>query len=83
MSGFRKSPLSLAGFDYYYVNCLHYRNRIMELIRDVWSECVVPGEWCDVLLVPMLKVTVRGEQRLQPSWNVQDSPGFVDIVLCP
>ena len=20
--------------------------------------------------------------RLQPSWNVQDSPGFVDIVLC-
>ena len=44
---------------------------------------VVPGEWCDVLLVPTLKVTVRGEQRLQPSWNVQDSPGFVDIVLCP
>ncbi len=21
--------------------------------------------------------------RLQLSWNVQDSPGFVDIVLCP
>ena len=29
--------------------------RMLELVQDVWRECMVPSAWCNAILVPIPK----------------------------
>ena len=32
-----------------------FLSRLVELVHGIWSECGVPSEWCDAILVPFSK----------------------------